>query len=276
MTSPKQRLDAHGISPKKSLGQNYIHDENTLARIIESAAIPPNATILEIGPGLGALSVGLAKIAQRLILIETDQRVKPILEAELDPFPNVEYYWEDFLESDLSQILGDEPYHVVANLPYYITSAIIRKLLDNSNRPQSLVLTVQKEVAERIIAKPGKMSILSVSVQLYGQASMVMTLNPGVFWPRPDVSSAVIKIDCYPEIPYNISNTKRFFQIVKAGFGQKRKQLKNALNKGLPLNSEQISALFTLSGIDPQRRAETLSIEEWSHLHHAMAEVLKD
>lgn len=270
MPSPKQHLETLGIQPKKSLGQNYIHDENILSRIIESADLPPHATVLEIGPGLGALSVGLAPITDKLILVETDERIRPVLEAELDDFSHIDYIWDDFLACDLQTLVGDESYYVVANLPYYITSAIIRKLLDHDNRPRRLVVTVQKEVAERIIAQPGDMSILSVAVQFYGEASLVMRLNRGIFWPRPDVDSAVLRIDCYESLPYQITDTRFFFEIVRAGFGQKRKQLKNALNQGLVFQAEAINSALSDANIDPKRRAETLSIEEWSRLYHVL------
>lgn len=271
MTSPKALLDAHGISPKKSLGQNYLHDSNILQQIVNYADLSASATVLEIGAGLGALSVPLAQKAATLIVVETDTRVRPILELQLQDFEHVRYVWQDFMIVDVDELVGTTPYVVVANLPYYITSAILRKLLEASNRPQRLVVTVQKEVAERIVAQPGDMSILSVAVQFYGEAETVMRLNPGVFWPKPDVASAVVRINCYPDDDLAIPATEQaaFFALVRAGFGQKRKQLKNAISKGLAYPGDDVLAAFSAAEIDPRRRAETLSIAEWLQLFAA-------
>lgn len=271
-TSPKQLLDAFEIAPKKSLGQNFLHDPNTLARIVESANLPPDMTVLEIGPGTGALTVLLAEQAARVICIETDTRLQPVLERQLQAFSHVEIQWGDFLKIDLGALLGDAPYYVVANLPYYITSAIIRKLFEHANPPRRLVLTVQKEVAERILAKPGDMSLLSVSVQFYGIPQWVMTLNPAVFWPRPDVESAVIRIDLHPEPNPHVPDIPRFFHIVRAGFSQKRKQLKNALAGGLGIKATALEPILIQAGIEPSRRAETLSLLEWEALYQAFTQ----
>lgn len=271
MPSPKALLAAHGITPKKSLGQNYLHDTNILQQIVDHADVSPVQTVLEIGPGLGALSIPLAAQSKHLIVVETDTRVRPILEAQLYPYQNVTYIWQDFLDVSLSEIVGHQSYIVVANLPYYITSAILRKLLEVENRPQHIVVTVQKEVAERIIAEPGNMSLLSVAVQFYGSASIVMRLNPGAFWPQPDVASAVIRIDCYSQealaIPF--TDHQAFFDLVRAGFSQKRKQLKNSLGKNTGYDNDQVSTAFAMAEIDPRRRAETLSLTEWHDLFRA-------
>lgn len=269
MPSPKQVLDALGISPKKSLGQNYLHDPQTLDKIIENAHLPAQATVLEIGPGLGALSVRLAPITQRLVLIETDTRVQSALAQELQAFSHVDYHWQDVLETDIDAVMGDMPYYVVANLPYYITSAIVRRLLEAHNPPQSMTITVQKEVAERMIATPNDMSLLSVSVQFYGAPRLVMKLNPGVFWPQPDVSSAVVHIDLRERPLPTVTDTAKFFRIVRAGFSQKRKQLKNALSSGLNLPNPAIEAWLGAADIAATRRAETLTLSDWERLYHA-------
>lgn len=272
-TTPKQLLETFALAPKKSLGQNFLHDPNTLARIIESADLPPNATVLEIGPGTGALTRLLANHAARVVCVETDMRLQPVLEQQLQGLGHVEIHWGDFLKVDMDALLGDSPYYVVANLPYYITSAIIRRLFEAPNPPHRLVLTVQKEVAERILAKPGDMSLLSVSVQFYGEPQWVMTLNPAVFWPRPDVESAVIRIDVYEHPNSIVSDIPRFFQIVRAGFSQKRKQLKNALAGGLGIKAATLEPILTQAGIDPSRRAETLSLPEWEALYRAFTQI---
>lgn len=270
MPSPKQVLDALGISPKKSLGQNYLHDPQTLDKIIEHAQLPDNSTVLEIGPGLGALSTRLAPITHRLVLVETDTRVQPVLENELDAFDHVEFYWEDILQLDIDAVMGDESYDVVANLPYYITSAIVRQLLEAQNSPRSITITVQKEVAERMVATPNDMSLLSVSVQFYGVPRIVMRLSPSVFWPKPDVSSAVVYIDSSTRQLPDVTDSAKFFKIARAGFSQKRKQLKNSLGKGLGLDSTVVEEWLTAANVLPTRRPETLTLAEWGRIYGAV------
>ncbi len=170
-------------------------------------------------------------------------------------------------------VLGPGPYTVVANLPYYITSAILRHLLETEHHPQRIVITVQREVAERIIAEPGDMSLLAVSVQFFGQPEMVMRLNPSVFWPRPDVESAVLRIDVYDQPQVDVPDTALFFRVVRAGFSQKRKQLRNSLSGGLRISKAQADDLLNAGGVAPQRRAETLSLEEWAALTRAAADI---
>jgi 16S rRNA (adenine1518-N6/adenine1519-N6)-dimethyltransferase len=270
--SDRQRLEQHGIMPKKSLGQNFLHDPNALEKIIEIAAITPDTTVLEIGPGTGNLTRVLAREAARVIAVEVDERLIPLLHAEFAGQPHVEIVHGDFLDLDISARLAGQPYVVVANLPYYITSAILRHLFEQvTPRPERIIVTLQREVAERITAAPGDMSLLAVSVQFYGQPQIAMHLKPAAFWPRPDVESAVVRIDVYDAPPVDVPGESDFFRVVRAGFGQKRKQLRNALSAGLHLDKAQIDALLTASGIDPQRRAETLSLSEWAALTRAVA-----
>jgi 16S rRNA (adenine1518-N6/adenine1519-N6)-dimethyltransferase len=227
--------------------------------------------VLEIGPGTGALTILLARLARRVIAVEADERLRPLLERQLAGLTNVELHWADFLEVDLETLVGGEPYTVVANLPYYITSAILRKLLDHPHRPQQMVLTVQREVADRIVARDGERSLLSVSVHFYGKPEIILRVNPAVFWPRPDVDSAVIRIEVYPSPPVSVPDNETFFKVVRAGFGQKRKQLKNALSNGLRIDVQTTERLLETSAIDGRRRAETLSVEEWAALSRAYA-----
>ncbi len=269
MRNPKDVLSDYNIYPKKSLGQNFLHDPNTVRRIVESAELPEGALVLEVGPGTGVMTQLLAETAEKVITIETDDRLIPLLEGELADYPNVEIVHNDFLKVNLEELVGDQPYYVVANLPYYITSAILRKLMDHSNRPQRLVLTVQKEVAERIMEEAGNMSVLSVSVQFYGKPQIITRLNPAVFYPRPDVESAVLRIDVYPTPIVEVGDIEKFFRIVRAGFSQKRKQIKNPLKGGLRLQSGEVTALLASVEIDAKRRAETLSLEEWGALCRA-------
>jgi 16S rRNA (adenine1518-N6/adenine1519-N6)-dimethyltransferase len=271
--NPKALLDEYDILPRKSLGQNFIHDPNTLDKIVSIADLSSTDTILEIGPGTGALTTRLAEAARRVIAVELDDRLKPLLDETLASYPNVWVVYQDILTVDIPRLLKPEPYIVIANLPYYITSAILKHLLENDHRPQRLILTVQQEVAERLIAKPNDMSILSVSVQFFGQPKIAMRLNPSVFWPRPEVDSAVVTIETYATPLVDVPDTKSFFRVVRAGFGQKRKQLKNSLGSGLGLDSNQTTSLCEQAGIDPRRRAETLSLEEWASLTRAAVQL---
>ena len=270
--NPKALLDEHEILPKKSLGQNFIHDPNTLDKIVSIAELGLEDSVLEIGPGTGAMTTRLAEAARKVIAVELDNRLKPVLDEVLKPYTNVWVIYQDILTVDIPKLLKPEPYVVVANVPYYITSAILKHLLENEHRPRRLVLTMQQEVAERLIAKPNDMSILSVSVQFFGQPKIAARINSSVFWPRPDVDSAVVSIETYETLPVDVPDVKRFFRIVRAGFGQKRKQLKNSLGSGLGLNSEQTTALFEAAGVDSRRRAETLTLDEWGALTRAAAQ----
>lgn len=269
--NPKALLDDYNILPKKSLGQNFLHDPNALEKIVATAELMPDDIVLEIGPGTGTLTEKLARAVRRVIAFEVDERLKPVLDEVLTPFPNAFVFYNDILETNVTRLMHAYPYVVVANVPYYITSAILRHLLETPHRPKRLVLTVQQEVAERLVATPDDMSILAVSVQFYGKPQIATRLNPAAFWPRPDVESAVIRIDTYDEPLVDVPDEKTFFQVVRAGFGQKRKQLKNALSGGLRLDNEQTAALFAESGIDPRRRAETLTLEEWAQLTRVYA-----
>lgn len=258
---PRQLLTQYQIEPKKSLGQNFLFDENVLTRIVEAADVQPFESVLEIGPGLGSLTRVLAQTAASVTAIELDQRFLPILQTELDYFDNVRIIHGDILEQNLDALF-EKPYKVVANVPYYITGAILRHLLSAKQKPNTVVMTVQKEVAERITAVPPKMSLLSVSTQLYGQPELITTIKAGAFWPRPDVDSAVLRLTLYPEPLLPFDQEKRFFKLVRAGFSQKRKQLKNNLRQ-LGYNSEEVTAVLLAANIDGRRRAETLTLSEW-------------
>jgi 16S rRNA (adenine1518-N6/adenine1519-N6)-dimethyltransferase len=188
--------------------------------------------------------------------------MEPILNAALSHLTNVEIVYGDILEQDVPTLVGGGDFVVVANVPYYITSAILRHLLENTPRPRRIVLTVQLEVAERLVAKPGDMNVLAVSAQFYAKTRNVARLKAATFWPRPDVDSAVIRLDTYDQPKFDVPDDQTFFRIVKSGFSQKRKQLKNSLGEGG-------EALLTKANIDPKRRAETLSLDEWAALARA-------
>jgi 16S rRNA (adenine1518-N6/adenine1519-N6)-dimethyltransferase len=266
MLHPKELLDRYQIEPKKSLGQNFLFDENVLWRIVDAAELEPADRVLEIGPGLGALTRLLAQTAVSVTAIELDDRLLPILRYELAAFPNVNLVHGDILQHDPARWF-DRPYKVVANVPYYITGAILRHLLAAEHKPTRLVLTVQKEVAERLTAVPPHMSLLAVSAQYFGPVQRVATLKAGAFWPRPDVDSAVIRLDVTNPHP---ANEAQFFRVARAGFSQKRKQLHNNLHQ-LGLTKEELDTLLATAGIDGRRRAETLTLQEWQQLTEQLA-----
>lgn len=260
---PKKILRQYQIDPKKSLGQNFLFDATVLARIVAAADLTEQDAVLEIGPGLGALTRLLAETAASVTAVELDNRFIPILLRELQDYDNLNLVHGDILQQNPADWF-DRPYKMVANVPYYITGAILRHLLSACVKPSLVVLTVQKEVAERITAVPHRMSLLAVSVQYYGQVRIIDTIKAGAFWPRPDVDSAVIRIDL--EKPQtNIDDTDLFFRIVKTGFSQKRKQLQKNLRQ-LGYDRAIIAAALEQARVDGRRRAETLSLDEWRQL----------
>lgn len=259
-------LRAHGLSPKKSLGQNFLVEPLALERIIQAAQIPPEASVLEVGPGLGSLTRRLAQAAGRVVAVELDGALIPILEDVLRDAPGVEIVHGDILKLDPAALMGQDGYFVVANIPYYITSNLIRHLLEAGIRPARLVLTVQREVAERITAGPGALSLLALGVQVYGKPQIAARIPAGSFYPPPTVDSAVVRVDLHPEPFIPAAQVDIFFRLARAGFGQKRKTLRNSLSAGLDLPAARVVELLTAAGIDPQRRAETLSLDEWKRL----------
>ena len=262
----RQLLSYHAITPKKSLGQNFLHDPNALEKIVEMAELGADTTVLEIGPGTGNLTRLLLRDAADVIAVETDDRLIPLLRNQFGDQAHFRLVHGDILTLNMADLVGDTPYTVVANLPYYITSAILRHVLETTYRPTRMVLTVQKEVGERLVAEPGDMSLLAVSVQFYGRPQVVTKLNPAAFWPRPDVESAVVRIDVYDQSPVEVPGEDVFFRVVKAGFSQKRKQLRNSLAGGLQIDKQRAASLLETAVIDAARRAETLNLEEWAAL----------
>jgi 16S rRNA (adenine1518-N6/adenine1519-N6)-dimethyltransferase len=265
MIHPKHLLERYGLEPKKSLGQNFLYDDGLLEKMVLTAELTPYDDVLEVGPGLGALTRQLAIHGGRVVAVELDQRLLPVLEDELADFGNVELVHGDVLALDPADWF-EQPYIVVANVPYYITGAILRRLLGRQPAPRRLVLTVQKEVADRLTAEPPDMSLLAVSVQYYGRVSRISTVKAGAFWPRPEVDSAIVRIDV--DIDQPAEDEAAFFRLVRAGFSEKRKQLKNNLKQ---LGDEAtISTALAAAGIDGRRRAETLSVDEWRALVSAL------
>jgi len=258
-------LRQFGLRPDRRLGQNFLVSPAALQRVVEAADLAPEEQVLEIGPGAGALTVRLASRARRVVAVELDERLRPLLETVLQPYPHVTLVFGDILKQNPAALMQGEDYAVVANIPYYITSAVIRHLLTGETRPRRMVLTVQREVAQRIVAQPPRMSLLALSVQVFGNARMAARLPAGAFYPRPKVDSAVVRVDItQPRVPED--RLDAFFRLAKAGFAQRRKTLRNALAAGLGWPSEQAAGLLECGGIDPRRRAETLSLDEWAAL----------
>jgi 16S rRNA (adenine1518-N6/adenine1519-N6)-dimethyltransferase len=259
-------LKRYGLRAEKRFGQNFLQDESALEKIAAAAEISRDDDVLEIGPGLGSLTRHLAVAARKVTAVELDPQLLAPLRAVLAPYPNVRVVHGDILKLNVAKLVDQPNYIVAANIPYNITSAIMRHLLESSPKPRRVVLTVQKEVAERICAAPGGLSLLALSVQVYGDPRIAANIPAGAFYPIPKVDSAVLRVDVREEplIPPQLLNT--FFKLIKAGFSQKRKTLRNALASGLRIQTGEAEALLKASGIEPMRRAETLSIEEWHRL----------
>lgn len=262
-------LKKYGIKPKKSLGQNFLIEPAGLNKVIEAADLTSTDEVLEIGAGLGSLTYLLAQSAKQVTAVEIDRAMLAPLREALAEFTNISIIEGDILELKPDELMQAQDYVVVANIPYYISSAIIRHLMEAQHRPKRVVLTVQKEVAERVLAKDGKMSLLSLSVQVFGQVSMAGVIPAGSFLPAPEVDSAVLKVELYPEPLIPFEQQQAFFRLAHAGFGQKRKTLRNSLSAGLALSGSEVEKILTNTGIDPRRRAETLTIVEWKRLTEA-------
>ena len=273
--SLRELLDKYHLRPRKGLGQHFLTDPNILRKIVEAAELSPESVVLEIGPGPGMLTRRLVEAAGRVVAVELDEGMVRLLRGEYSHLPNLQLVQGDILQLDPAVLIGDAEssglesplaYTVVANLPYYITSAAIRHVLEANPPPLRLVLTVQREVARRIVAQPGDMSLLAVSVQFYGRPRIVAKIPAGAFVPPPKVDSAVVRIDTYSQPQVDVPDVETFFRVVRAGFGQKRKQLKNALGAGLGLPSDRVAEILSRAEVEPNRRAQTLSLAEWARL----------
>ena len=264
-------LKRYDLRAHKGLGQNFLQDPLALEKIVSAAEIRPSDTVLEIGPGLGSLTRYLAVSAKEVVAVELDENLLPALKAVLSPHENIRLIHGDILKLSPTDLNLENDYIVVANIPYYITSAVIRHLLESESKPRRIVLTVQKEVAQRICAEPGDMSLLALSVQIYGKPRIAAHIAADAFFPAPKVDSAVLIIDIYSSVRIKEELLDTFFNLIKAGFSQKRKTLRNSLSSGLHISPAEAADSLTQVNIDPQRRAETLSIEEWEKL----SEILK-
>lgn len=276
----KEILNKYGFSFKKSLGQNFIIDPNILRNIVSHADLTLSSGAIEIGPGIGALTEHLARACKKVVAFEIDQRLLPVLEDTLSPYDNVKIVHSDILEADVQKVITDEmqgieDIMVVANLPYYVTTPILMKLLNDRLPIRGFVVMMQKEVADRITARPGtkEYGSLSIAVQYYATADVVMTVPKTVFMPQPNVESAVIKLIKHNEPPVKVIDEDFLFIVTRASFAQRRKTILNNLQTGLPQGKEKkqyiIEALEKCQ-ISPTRRGETLSIEEFGQLADAL------
>jgi 16S rRNA (adenine1518-N6/adenine1519-N6)-dimethyltransferase len=259
-------LRKFNLQPSKGLGQNFLQDQFALQKIIEAAEIEPTDSVLEIGPGLGSLTRYLALSARSVTAVELDRKLFPVLESVLSPYKNLRLIQGDILKLSSAALMDKPGYIVVANIPYYITSAVIRHLLEDEIPPRRVVLTVQKEVAERICAEAGEMNLLALSVQVYGKPSITAFIPAEAFYPQPKVDSAVLRIEVQTQSFLPTNRLDAFFILIKAGFSQKRKTLRNSLSGGLRVSQVVSEKMLSGAGIDPGRRAETLSLEEWGRL----------
>jgi len=259
-------LKQYGLRAEKSLGQNFLQDPIALKAITAAAVIKPTDTILEVGPGLGSLTRYLAVSARQVVAVELDANLIPPLQAVTKPYNNVHIVHGDILKLSPKELIHEPDYLVVANIPYYITSSIIRHVLENDPKPRRIILTIQKEVANRICAEPGDMSLLALSVQVYGKPRVAMHIPASAFFPAPKVDSAVLYLEIYPSPLIESDQLDIFFKLIKAGFSQKRKTLRNSLSSGLHIPTSETESLLKKAGIESMRRAETLKIEEWKQL----------
>jgi len=259
-------LRRHGLRPDKRLGQNFLVDPAGLERIVEAADLAPSDTVLEIGAGVGTLTARLAREVSQVIAVELDARLIPPLTEVVGGLANVRVIQADILGLDLTPLIGDEPFRVVANLPYQITSHLLRRLMEMPRGPDRVVLTLQAEVVDRLVATAGEMSLLALSVQVYGAVRRMAVLPAGAFFPIPQVDSAVVRIDRHPQPAIPADLLPLFFRLARAGFQQRRKQLRNALAAAISQPPAAVTRLLAQASIRPEGRAQELSLADWERL----------
>lgn len=272
----------HGFKFTKSLGQNFLIDDNIVDKIVAGAGIGPGDKIIEVGPGIGTLTREMASRAQNLMAVEIDKNLIPILEDTLGDYDNVKIVNEDIIKTDIRGLidenLGGGPVKLVANLPYYITTPIIMRFLEENINVTDIVVMVQKEVAERMNAQPGgkDFGALSVAVQYYCDTEIVAKVPRHLFVPQPNVDSIVIALRVRPERKYKVDDEDLYFKVVKAAFGQRRKTLLNSISSMGNLAKDQVKEALEEAGIDPNRRGETLSLDEFAILSNVIGNKLKE
>ncbi len=272
--STQPATDALGPPPKakRSLGQNFLVDRRVLARIVAAAELSPTDQVLEIGPGRGILTERLAESAGRVTAVELDDSLVARLSDRFADRPSVRIVAGDARTVDVGELVDtSDGYKLVANLPYYAATPIVRRFLEMEDGPHLMVVMVQREVARSMTAAPGEMSLLSVATQLYGRPRIIASVPPRAFRPAPKVTSAIVRIDVYDRPALRLPSEREFFDLVRAGFSARRKQLRNALSQGLGLQAAEVERLLARAEIDPKRRAETLSLAEWGSLHESVS-----
>ena len=257
---------AHNMRPNKAFAQNFLIDRSALLKMVEAAEIEPTDTILEVGAGTGVLTRELAQRAQRVVAVELEYDMLTLLKETTGEFANVELVARNLLLLNPGELFDQAPYKLVANLPYYITAPTFRHFLENANPPTLVIVMVQWEVAQRITAEPGDLSLLGVSVQFYGRPRIVARVPAASFYPAPKVDSAILSIEVQPQEALTQEERDRFFRVVQAGFSERRKQLHNSLTHGLHYKNDIVRGWLASASIDASRRAETLSIDEWLRL----------
>jgi len=251
------------LKPNKLLGQNFLVDKNILKKIIDAANLSPDDLVLEVGPGTGVLTEGLVRHAGCVIAVEKDKSLAAALKVKFSGTKNLKIIEDDILEFiKQGEVTTEQDYRVIANIPYYLTSHLIRLLLESTNPPKEMILMIQKEVAQRICAAPPKMTLLAVATQFYAQPKIIASVSKNSFWPAPKVDSAIIKITPHQNFSGQV-DPKIFFQVVRAGFAHPRKQLGGNLSGGLKIKKDQVSETLAKAKIKNSQRAETLTIEDW-------------
>jgi 16S rRNA (adenine1518-N6/adenine1519-N6)-dimethyltransferase len=265
-----------GLRPDKRLGQNFLIDNGSLRKVVHAADLKGDETVLEIGAGLGSLTILLSHSAGKVITVEFDKRLIPALEISLAPLDNVRLIVGDIMKMKLEELLSDQAYTVVANIPYNITSALIRHLMESRWPPEKIVLTIQREVAQRIIAGSGKLNLLALSVQIYGVPEIVGHIPSRAFYPQPKVDSSIIRINLHKSSIVPPELISAVFRLAKIGFNQKRKQLRNSLSAGMGVEKELAEKWLRDSGIDPRSRPQELALEKWIPLAEAVSDYMED
>ena len=274
----KEVVDKHGFKFSKSLGQNFLIDDNVIDRILAGARLGEGDKIIEVGPGIGTLTREMGKVADKVVAIEIDKTLIPILKETLDEFDNIEVVNQDILKVNVQELVQEKlsggPVKLVANLPYYITTPIVMKFLEENIPVTDIVVMVQKEVADRMNAGPGTKDYgaLSVAVQYYCETEIVAKAPRHMFIPQPNVDSTVIGLHVRPKRKYQVDSEEIFFKTVKASFGQRRKTLLNALGGLGFLTKDEIKEVLAAANIDEKRRGETLTIEEFANLANKINE----
>jgi 16S rRNA (adenine1518-N6/adenine1519-N6)-dimethyltransferase len=259
-------LRRHGLRPDKRLGQNFLIDPAALELVLKAADLASSDTVLEIGAGVGTLTARLAPEVRRVLAVELDARLIPPLREVVGELANVEVIQGDILSLDLAALTRGEPFRVVANLPYQITSHLLRRLMEMPHGPDRVVLTLQAEVVDRVVAAAGELSLLALSVQVYGEARRMAGIPAGAFFPAPQVDSAVLRIDRHPRAAIPPELLPAFFRLARAGFQQRRKQLRNALASGLGRPPESAAQLLVRASVRPQARAQELTLADWERM----------